>query len=163
VTGRSTRCPRRIWLLQIYPLIRPGHGPARRVHRGRDGCDRWMGGAARQTSPAAGSIPAAHLQRKCSGVTRGCTDTTRARGDQASAPRRYHAGGADSQVDSHSVGHWQLLANVSGYYLSTFHLARTSLDSGGRQNRGLQNRLRGAAEASWVRSIPIHPRHFSTR
>ena len=24
-------------------------------------------------------------------------------------------------------------------------------------NRGFQNRLRGAAEASWVRSIPIHP------
>src|SRR5206468_11850416 len=26
--------------------------------------------------------------------------------------------------------------------------------------RGLQNRLRGAVEASWVGSIPIHPRHL---
>jgi hypothetical protein len=26
--------------------------------------------------------------------------------------------------------------------------------------RGLQNRLRGAVEASWVGSIPIHPRQF---
>ena len=34
-------------------------------------------------------------------------------------------------------------------------------DGGGRQPRGLQNRLRGAVEASWVGSIPIHPRHIS--
>jgi len=34
------------------------------------------------------------------------------------------------------------------------------MDTGGRQTRGLQNRLRGAVEASWVGSIPIHPRHF---
>src|SRR5438477_4739266 len=27
--------------------------------------------------------------------------------------------------------------------------------------RGLQNRLRGAVEASWVGSIPIHPRQIS--
>jgi hypothetical protein len=37
----------------------------------------------------------------------------------------------------------------------------TLVDGRGRQPRGLQNRLRGAAEASWVGSIPIHPRHFS--
>ncbi len=35
------------------------------------------------------------------------------------------------------------------------------LNSNGRVTRGLQNRLRGAAEASWVGSIPIHPRHVS--
>ena len=28
------------------------------------------------------------------------------------------------------------------------------------RKRGLQNRLRGAAEASWVGSIPIHPRQI---
>ncbi len=33
-------------------------------------------------------------------------------------------------------------------------------DVGGRQTRGLQNRLRGAVEASWVGSIPIHPRQI---
>jgi hypothetical protein len=32
------------------------------------------------------------------------------------------------------------------------------MDPGGWQARGLQNRLRGAVEASWVGSIPIHPR-----
>jgi hypothetical protein len=36
--------PRRIWLLQIYPPHPPGHAPAPRVHRGKGGCDRWMGG-----------------------------------------------------------------------------------------------------------------------
>jgi hypothetical protein len=40
-------------------------------------------------------------------------------------------------------------------------LVRMLVDGCGRQTRGLQNRLRGAAEASWVGSIPIHPRHFS--
>jgi hypothetical protein len=34
----------------------------------------------------------------------------------------------------------------------------TLTDARGRQTRGLQNRLRGAAEASWEGSIPIHPR-----
>jgi hypothetical protein len=42
-------------------------------------------------------------------------------------------------------------------------LERTPMDSYGRQSRGLQNRLRGAAEASWVGSIPIHPRQFQRR
>ncbi len=67
----------------------------------------------------------------------------------------------DSQADSHSVGHRQPSADVTGSQHLTLHLARTSLDTGGRQKRGLQNRLRGAAEASWVGSIPIHPRQIS--
>ena len=37
----------------------------------------------------------------------------------------------------------------------------TSMDASGHSPRGLQNCLRGAAEASWVGSIPIHPRHLS--
>ncbi len=36
---------------------------------------------------------------------------------------------------------------------------RTLVDGPGLLPRGLQNRLRGAAEASLVGSIPIHPRH----
>jgi len=39
-------------------------------------------------------------------------------------------------------------------------LQRTLTDAHGRLTRGLQNRLRGAVEASWMGSIPIHPRHF---
>ena len=34
------------------------------------------------------------------------------------------------------------------------------MDNCGRLARGLQNRLRGAVEASWVGSIPIHPAKF---
>jgi hypothetical protein len=41
--------------------------------------------------------------------------------------------GSDGQVDSHSVGRWQPSANVSGSRLLTLHLARTSVDNGGRQ------------------------------
>ena len=79
----------------------------------------------------------------------------------AARDRAFEGGrGPDSEADSHSVGHWQPSANVSGSKLSTLHLPRTSQDIGGRQIRGLQNRLRGAAEASWVGSIPIHPRQF---
>jgi hypothetical protein len=37
-------------------------------------------------------------------------------------------------------------------------LQRTLVDAHGRLTRRLQNRLRGAVEASWVGSIPIHPR-----
>ena len=37
---------------------------------------------------------------------------------------------------------------------------RTLMDVSERPPRGLQNRLRGAVEASWVGSIPIHPRQF---
>jgi hypothetical protein len=80
----------------------------------------------------------------------------------AARDRAFEGGrGPDSQADSHSVGHRQPSANVSGSELSTLHLPRTSQDIGGRQIGGLQNRLRGAAEASWVGSIPIHPRHVS--
>jgi hypothetical protein len=43
--------------------------------------------------------------------------------------------GLDSQADSHSVGHWQPFANVN-----FFDLARTALDLGGHQKRGLQKR-----------------------
>ena len=39
----------------------------------------------------------------------------------------------------------------------TIELHWTVMDVNGRQARGLQNRLRGAVEASWVGSIPIHP------
>ena len=39
-------------------------------------------------------------------------------------------------------------------------LGRKLTDDGGRQTPGLQNRLRGAVEASWVGSIPIHPRQI---
>ena len=35
------------------------------------------------------------------------------------------------------------------------------MDARGWQARGLQNFLRGAAEASWVGSIPIHARQIS--
>src|SRR5947209_6018099 len=68
--------------------------------------------------------------------------------------------GPDSQADSHSVGYWQQSANVSGLLAAGFHLEWTSANVGGRQKRGLQNRLRGAVEASWVGSIPIHPRQI---
>jgi hypothetical protein len=61
----------------------------------------------------------------------------------AARDRAFEGGrGPDSQADSHSVGHWQPSANVSGSKLSTLHLARTSQDTGGRQIRGLQNRGR---------------------
>ena len=70
-------------------------------------------------------------------------------------------GGHDSQADSHSVAHRRPLANVSGSYPWTFQIRRTSPDVFGRQKRGLQNRLRGAVEASWVSSILIHPRQIS--
>ena len=49
--------------------------------------------------------------------------------------------GSDSQADSHSVGHWQPAVNVGGFRLVSVDLEHTSLDSGGRQKRGLQNRL----------------------
>ncbi|HEX2713958.1 MAG TPA: hypothetical protein VHM88_17330 [Candidatus Acidoferrales bacterium] len=49
--------------------------------------------------------------------------------------------------------------DISRREVRRFDLARTSADGSGREKRGLQNRLRGAAEASWVGSIPIHPRH----
>jgi hypothetical protein len=41
------------------------------------------------------------------------------------------------------------------------NLARDRGCTGAGALRGLQNRLRGAVEASWVGSIPIHPRQIS--
>jgi len=49
-----------------------------------------------------------------------------------------------------------------GIAVPTFELRRTFMDMCGQQAHGLQNRLRGAAEASWVGSIPIHPRQISS-
>jgi hypothetical protein len=73
------------------------------------------------------------------GYSRDATDTVR---DRASQRGR----ALDSQADSHSVGHWQSSANMGGSSLVIFHLARTSVDVGGRQKRGLQNRLRSSAD-----------------
>lgn len=54
--------------------------------------------------------------------------------------------GHDSQGDSHSVRRWQPSANGCGSRLVTFHHAQTLLDAGGRQKRGLQNRLGSSAD-----------------
>ena len=50
------------------------------------------------------------------------------------------------------------MAHNCGLLAPPTELKRTFMDGGVRQPRGLQNRLRGAAEAPWVGSIPIHPR-----
>src|SRR6266446_4181572 len=72
---------------------------------------------------------------------------------------------ADSQDDSQddSQVSRRLRTNADGHGLRPFmtELARTLEDGYGRWTRGLQNRLRGAVEASWVGSIPIHPRPLS--
>ncbi len=49
-------------------------------------------------------------------------------------------------------------ADVHGLPPHPTELLRTLTDVSGPQPRGLQNRLRGADEASWVGLIPIHPR-----
>ena len=67
----------------------------------------------------------------------------------------------DSQEDSQVDGQRRSLADICGLSTTMSKLRRTPMDAGGHQTRGLQNRLRGAAEASWVGSIPIHPRQFS--
>jgi len=65
---------------------------------------------------------------------------------------------ADSQSASQHDERMQTKADHRGQKpLPTEH-AWTTADSRGFPSRGLQNRLRGAAEASWVGSIPIHPR-----
>ena len=66
----------------------------------------------------------------------------------------------DSQVDSQLCAQWRRDVDVRGLQLAHLHLERTWADGHGGQNRGLQNRLRGAVEASWVGSIPIHPRQL---
>jgi hypothetical protein len=67
----------------------------------------------------------------------------------------------DSQADSQAHGRLRTRADDHG--LSMLHIEPrwTLMDVRGRQPRGLQDRLRGAVEASWVGSIPIHPRQFS--
>ena len=67
---------------------------------------------------------------------------------------------ADSQDDSQLAGQERTSASDDGIGNLTTELQRTLMDGDGRQARGLQNRLRGAVEASRVGSIPIHPRHF---
>ena len=67
----------------------------------------------------------------------------------------------DSQADSQHRELERTTANGSRLCLADFHLERTAVDAGGQQKRALQNRLRGAVEASWVGSIPIHPRQRS--
>src|SRR6266700_3126634 len=55
---------------------------------------------------------------------------------------------------THASGRsWNLRVLIEGQ--------RSYTDACGRQPGGLQNRLRGAVEASWVGSIRIHPRHVS--
>ena len=51
-------------------------------------------------------------------------------------------------------------AYVRGIEFANLGLERTSVDVHGCMTRGLQNRLRGAVEASRVSSILIHPRSF---
>jgi hypothetical protein len=51
-------------------------------------------------------------------------------------------------------------ADHYGLRMGGIEFVRTLTDERGRWPRGLQNRLRGAAEASWVGSIPIHPRQL---
>ncbi len=66
----------------------------------------------------------------------------------------------DSQGDSQVRESLRTTAHVGGLLTPDVDLGRTSVDASGCQKRGLQNCLRGAAEASWVGSIPIHPRQF---
>jgi len=64
--------------------------------------------------------------------------------------------GPDSQADSHSVGHWQLLANVGGIGALDFDLRRTSAEGSACQKRGLQNR------GEWgSRRLPCKRRSYS--
>ncbi len=66
--------------------------------------------------------------------------------------------GPDSQADS-QLSEWQrMTAYDRGFNNAWLELRWTVVDARERA-RGLQNRLRGAVEASWVGSIPIHPRH----
>jgi len=69
--------------------------------------------------------------------------------------------GHDSQIDSQTRGRGRFVADVSGHVMAAFDLRRMSANDDGRRIHGLQNRLRGAAEASWgLGSIPIHPRQI---
>jgi hypothetical protein len=68
---------------------------------------------------------------------------------------------ADSQEDSQGSERLRTNADDRGIQSLTPELQRRLVDGSGHEPRGLQNRLRGAAEASWVGSIPIHPRQIS--
>jgi hypothetical protein len=65
---------------------------------------------------------------------------------------------SDSQHDSQLRHLRRTLTDVSRLMTRRFDLGWTSADVSGLEKHGLQNRLRGAVEASWVGSIPIHPR-----
>ncbi len=77
-----------------------------------------------------------------------------------SGPQRSINRKADSQDDSQLAVQLRKRPDNLGIGKVITELRRTLMDCRGRQTCGLQNRLRGAAEASWVGSIPIHPRHF---
>src|SRR6266508_6472048 len=63
----------------------------------------------------------------------------------------------DTQDDSQPAECWRTLAHLAGPTIVAVDRGPPFADLCGRLARGLQNRLRGAAEASWVGSIPIHP------
>ena len=69
----------------------------------------------------------------------------------------------DSQGDNQLREPRHTLTDVSARWTRPFDLGRTSAHRSGCEKHGLQNRLRGAVEASWVGSIPIHPRQFRRR
>jgi len=50
--------------------------------------------------------------------------------------------------------------DLDGISMAQITLWRTVMDVCGLEAHDLQNRLRGAVEASWVGSMPIHPRQF---
>jgi len=63
----------------------------------------------------------------------------------------------DSQDDRQAGGWLWTNADESGIGRSATELQWTVMDARAFRGPGLQNRLRGAVEASWVGSIPIHP------
>ena len=65
--------------------------------------------------------------------------------------------------DSQSGGRMRTSVDVHGMCKPEIELQWTFMDLSGPNARGLQNRLRGAVEASWVGSIPIHPRQYLVR
>ncbi len=128
------------------PLLSSGHG-------GRlSALDRFVAFKSDQQTEADRPAADRHLVR--------VTETTAHRhGLEPRSPktqgtqRRTHRR-CDSQVD----GHPRTSANPYRSTLLGTELQMTLADFDGSQARGLQNCLRGAAEASWVGSIPIHPR-----
>ncbi len=117
-------------------------------------CDRYVTHSRHRTYTGGHRRTRRRFISRTGGTSRIPKDTRRhaitAARDRASEGGR----GPDSQADSHSVGHRQPSANVSGSQLVTLHLARTSLDGGGRRKRGLQNRLWSSAD--------VHPSSLSS-